>query len=315
MNHITKLTGNKSNGTTINDNKTTGKDDKMNHNDLTGNELLGKTGSFTVKRITNNGVYLSPPNQSKLEILLPKGQVPENTRIDDCLDSIFIYKDSEDRLIATTAVPKITLGEVRKLTVKETTPIGAFLDWGLAKDLLLPFKEQTGTVNTGDEVLVALYPDKSSRLCGTMRIYDYLDGNSPYQEDEHISGRVYEITDSYGVFVAVDDKYSALIPKNEASKVLHVGDIVSARIKTVRDDGKLTLSLKEKVPMQMGIDAELILRRLKNSDGFLPFHDKTSPEILKREFSMSKNAFKRAIGRLLKEKLITIGDNGIQLVK
>jgi predicted RNA-binding protein (virulence factor B family) len=280
-----------------------------------GKELLGKTGSFQVVRRTNNGVYLSPPNQKELQILLPKGQVPEDTKIGDTLDSIFIYKDSEDRLTATTVVPKLFLGGLAKLTVKEVTAIGAFLDWGLAKDLLLPFKEQTGSISEGDEVLVALYLDKSSRLCATMKVYDYLKGNSPYKEEDHVSGQVYEITDSYGVFVAVDNQYSALIPNNELSKVLHIGDVISARIKNIREDGKLTLSLKEKVPMQMGIDAELILRRLKKSNGYLPFHDKTSPEILKREFSMSKNAFKRAVGRLLKEKIITVSDKGIQLIE
>lgn len=276
-------------------------------------ELLGKVHRLYVSKQTNNGVYLSPLGNDQIRILLPKGQVPEGTEMKDVLDNIFVYKDSEDRMIATTAVPQITLGQFTKLVVKEVTSIGAFLDWGLAKDLLLPFKEQTARVNVGDEVLVALYLDKSQRLCSTMHVYEYLEAKSPYKEGDYISGMVYEITDSFGVFIAVDDKYSALIPHNEMTRELHVGELVSARVKGVREDGKLTLSLKEKVPMQMGIDADLIIRRLKDAGGTLPFHDKTSPEIIKREFQMSKNAFKRAIGRLLKEKLIIITDNGIEL--
>lgn len=279
------------------------------------NDLLGTICRLYVSKETNNGVYLSPLENNEIQILLPKGQVPEETEHGDIIEDIFIYKDSEDRIIATTATPKVTLGQFAKLTVKEVTPIGAFLDWGLSKDLLLPFKEQTDRVNEGDEVLVALYIDKSNRLCGTMHVYDYLNTDSSYHLEDRVTGQVYEITENFGVFVAVDDKYSALIPRNEITKELHVGELVSARIKGIREDGKLTLSLKEKVPLQMGIDADIIIRKLTLAGGSLPFHDKTSPEIIKREFQMSKNAFKRAIGRLLKEKLISITNEGIQLIK
>lgn len=131
---------------------------------------------------------------------------------------------------------------------------------------------------------------------------------------DHVDGTVYEILDSFGAFVAVADNYSALIPHNEMNRELHVGDNVHARIKEIREDGKLTLSLQEKLPVQMGMDAESILARLEAEGGFLPFHDKTSPEIIKREFKMSKNAYKRAIGRLMKEKKIEIRSDGIKLI-
>ena len=165
-----------------------------------------------------------------------------------------------------------------------------------------------------DECLVALYLDKSSRLCATMHIYDYLRTDGDFTEGDHVDGIVYEILDSFGAFVAVADKYSALIPHNEMNRELHVGDNVHARIKEIREDGKLTLSLQEKLPVQMGMDAESILARLEAEGGFLPFHDKTSPEIIKREFKMSKNAYKRAIGRLMKEKKIEIRSDGIKLI-
>lgn len=275
-------------------------------------DLLGKVNRLYISRRTINGVYLSPLGESDVQILLPKNQVPEHAEKGDIFEA-FIYKDSEDRPVATLTVPPLTLGTVACLKVKEVTDIGAFLDWGLAKDLLLPFKEQTARVHEGNQVLVALYLDKSNRLCATMHVYDYLQTDSPYQEEDHITGMVYEITDSFGVFVAVDNQYSALLPHNELTRDFHVGETIQARIKQVKEDGKLTLSLKEKVPLQMGMDAEQIFQKLKKAGGFLPFHDKTSPEIIKREFGMSKNAFKRAIGRLMKEGVIEILTNGIQL--
>ncbi len=274
--------------------------------------VLGRTMRLYVIKRTKNGVYLSSYEYPELNVLLPNNQVPKDVVKGDIL-SVFLYRDSEDRLIATASVPYIQLGQVARLTVTDVTQIGAFLDWGLAKDLLLPFKEQTYRVKKGEKPLVALYIDKSCRLCATMRIYDYLSAGGSFAEGDRVDGEVYEILDSYGAFVAVDDRYSALIPHNEMNRNLCAGDKVHARIKEIREDGKLTLSLQEKLPIQMGVDAERVMEKLKASDGFLPFHDKTSPEIIKREFSMSKNAFKRAIGRLMKEGKIQILSNGIRL--
>lgn len=275
-------------------------------------KVLGRVQRLYVTKQTKNGVYLGSYEFPELHVLLPNNQVPEGIEKGDIL-TVFLYKDSEDRLIATTTVPRVRLGEFARLSVTDVTNIGAFLDWGLAKDLFLPFKEQTHRVKKGEEVLAALYIDKSGRLCATMHIYEYLKVGGDFSAGAHVDGMVYEILDAYGAFVAVDDMYSALIPHNEMNRELHVGDVVHARIKEVREDGKLTLSLQEHVPVQMGMDAEVILKRLAADGGFLPFHDKTSPEILKREFKMSKNAFKRAIGRLMKEKKIDILPDGIRL--
>lgn len=274
-------------------------------------KILGRVKRLYVSKQTVNGVYLSSYEEPELQVLLPNNQVPEEVERGDIL-SVFLYKDSEDRLIATTTEPYVKLGEFARLKVTDVTNIGAFLDWGLAKDLFLPFKEQTHRVRNGEEVLAALYIDKSNRLCATMHIYDYLSKDGDFEVNTYVDGLVYEILDSFGAFVAVDDKYSALIPHNEMNREIHVGDSVHARIKEVREDGKLTLSLQEKLPVQMGVDAQAIFEKLNAAGGFLPFHDKTSPEIIKREFQMSKNAFKRAIGRLMKEKKIEIGEDGIR---
>ena len=145
-------------------------------------------------------------------VLLPKRQVPEGVEIGDPVE-VFLYKDSDDRLIATTHEPKIELGELAVLEVADTGKFGAFLDWGLEKDLFLPFKEQTVKVAKGDQCLVALYIDKSERLCATMKVYDMLKKDSPYQKDDMVEGIIYDTSDNFGLFVAVDNQYSALIPK------------------------------------------------------------------------------------------------------
>lgn len=275
-------------------------------------KFLGTTARLYIKRTSKFGVYLGAEDYPEFEVLLPGGQVPPDARRGDYME-VFLYKDSEDRLIATTASPRIQLGQVAPLTVTDVTGIGAFLDWGLAKDLFLPFKEQTTKVHVGDTVLAALYVDKSARLCATMHIYDYLRCDSSYRKGDRVQGRIYEILDSFGAFVAVRDTYSALIPHNEMTRELKVGEEISARIKEITPEGKLTLSLQEKVKTQMGIDAERIFKRLEEAGGELPFHDKTSPEIIKREFCISKAAFKRALGRLLKAGKIEITEAGIRL--
>ena len=274
-------------------------------------QFLGTFTRLHVIRKTKYGVVLSSGKLPQLEVLLPNNQVRPETETGDFYE-VFLYKDSEDRLIATTQQPYLSLGELAVLTVKDVTNIGAFLDWGLAKDLFLPFKEQTTKLHAGDSVLVTLYIDKSERLCATMHVYNLLSTESNYKKGDHVHGRIYEILDSFGAFVAVDDRYSALIPHNEMTRELHVLDEIDARIKDITPEGKLTLRLQEKIKQQMGKDAELIYGRLEQAGGFLPFHDKSSPEIIKREFQMSKAAFKRAIGRLLKEKKIKQTENGIQ---
>ena len=205
----------------------------------------------------------------------------------------------------------MTLGKIALLTVKEAGKIGAFLDWGLEKDLLLPFREQTKRVRAGEECLAALYIDKSQRLCATMNVYPYLEKNSPYKAGDQVKGRIYETSDNFGVFVAVDDRYSALIPKREAAGTFVIGDVIEARVTKVKEDGKLDLSVREKSYLQIEEDAENIMQVIEEFAGVLPFNDRVSPEIIKREFGLSKNAFKRAVGRLLRQGRIEIKENRI----
>ena len=234
---------------------------------------LGKYQILEVCKKTDFGVYLCEPGLEKDQrILLPKKEVPSETELNDKI-KVFIYKDSEDREIATTAEVPFTVGGTALLKAKEITNIGVFLEWGLMKDLLLPFKEQTHNVKEGDSILVALYVDKSNRLCATMNIYDYLLSDSKYQMEDIVSGFVYDSVDAFGTFVAVDNIYSALIPNNELFKPLKYGDIIRARVANIREDKKLTLSLREKSYIQMDTDAEMILQSLIDAGGYLPFHD------------------------------------------
>lgn len=271
---------------------------------------LGKRQNLMVVKTVDFGVYLSEGEGAAEEVLLPKKEVPEGAGVGTSLN-VFLYRDSKDRMIATVEDPGIRLGEVAVLKVAETGKIGAFLDWGLPKDLLLPFREQTRKVNPGDECLVALYLDKSSRLCATMKVYHYLKKESPYQRGDHVTGRIYEISDNFGAFVAVDDCYSGLIPKREVTDKYQVGEVAALRVTGVKADGKLDLSARERIPEQMESDAEEVLRKLEEKNGVLPFTDKASPDFIKEELGLTKNAFKRAVGRLLKQGKIEIKDNKI----
>lgn len=271
---------------------------------------LGESQELYVVKEVGFGIYLGEEKDAAEKVLLPGKEVPEGIKAGDRLE-VFLYKDSKDRLIATTRTPQIRLGETAVLHVADTGKIGAFLDWGLEKDLFLPYKEQTKRVQPGEECLVALYIDKSSRLCATMKVYEYLKKDSPYQKDEKVTGRIYEISENFGVFVAVDDCYSGLIPAKEAQGKYRVGDILNLRVTRVKEDGKLDLTDKEKIPQQMEKDAEAVMKVIEEFEGVLPFNDKVSPEIIKREFGLSKNAFKRAVGRLLKQGRIEITENRI----
>lgn len=273
---------------------------------------LGVIQTLHIVKKVEFGVYLSDESEEE-KILLPKKQVPQDARVGSSV-SVFVYRDSKDRLIATTNTPKVTLHGVAKLRVAQVGRNGAFLDWGLEKDLLLPFKEQTRKVAERDECLVALYIDKSSRLCATMNVYPYLDAHSPYSTDDRVQGTVYEISKNFGAFVAVDDKYSALIPLKELYGDVKIGDTVQARVTGVKEDGRLNLSIREKAYLQIHTDAQKVLQIIDSFDGVLPFNDKASPEVIKRETQMSKNEFKRAVGHLLKEGRIRITEHAIRAV-
>lgn len=273
---------------------------------------LGEKQKLTIVDKKEFGVYLADGNKSEDKVLLPIKQVPEGVSVGDVVE-VFLYRDSQDRIIATTNTAKLKLHEIAKLEVKEVGKIGAFLDWGLEKDLFLPFKEQTAQVKKGDKVLVTLYIDKSSRLCASMKVYPYLKKAVGIKKDDQVKGTVYEISNNFGAFVAIDDMYTALIPKKELPGNIKVGDIVDARVTGVKDDGKVDLSVKEKAYIQMSIDADKIVKYLESHNGKIPFTDKASPEVIKDNMGMSKNEFKRAIGNLLKAGKIEIKTDSIVL--
>lgn len=272
---------------------------------------LGRKQKLKIVKQVEFGVYMAEDEGMEERVLLPRKQVPEGAAPGDEVE-VFLYRDSKDRLIATTNEPKLQLGEIAMLRVAQVGKIGAFLDWGLEKELFLPFREQTTRVREGDLCLAALYIDKSSRLCATMNVYPWLRTDSPYQKEDRVRGRIYETSQEFGLFVAVDNIYSALIPKKEAYGDLKIGDDIEARVIRVHEDGKLDLSVREKAWIQIEKDAEKVMQVIESYDGALPFNDRANPEVINRELGMSKNEFKRAVGHLLKNKRIVITDRAIR---
>ncbi|MBO4902856.1 MAG: RNA-binding protein [Lachnospiraceae bacterium] len=273
---------------------------------------LGEMNRLTAVRKTEHGIYLAESADSDESVLLPSKYVPQGMKTGDEIDA-FLYLDSSDRRIATTVTPKIRLHEVARLRVKSIGRIGAFVDWGLEKDLLLPFREQTKKPEENEEILVALYIDKTGRLALTMNVYEYLQTDPPYTKGENVEARIYLISQNFGAFAAVDDRYSALIPRRELVKDVRVGEVIHARVAEVKEDGKLTLSLRKVAHEQMEEDALRIVEVIRTYDGKLPFNDKAAPEVIRQEFGMSKAEFKRAVGKLYKERRIEITQDSILL--
>ena len=272
---------------------------------------LGEIQKLKIEKKVEFGVYLT---DGQNRVLLPKKQVPENATIGDEIE-VFVYKDSQDREIATVNKPVLTVGQYGLLTVSQINKIGAFLDWGLEKDLLLPFKEMTRQPSEGDEILVRLYIDKSERLCASMKhIYELLSQKPPYVVGDEVEARIYEFGHDFGTFVALEDKYSAMIPRHEDTSKYHIGDVIMVRITGIKEDGKCDVTIRDKAYVQMEDDAEAVLQLIDSYAGVLPFTEKASPEVIKRETGLSKAAFKRAIGRLYKERLITLEGGKIRRV-
>ena len=274
---------------------------------------LGKFQKLKVLRFVSIGAYLGTGEKDE-EVLLPKKQVPEDVSLGEDIE-VFIYRDSQDRLVATTRTPKLSVGEVAPLKVIEITDIGAFLDWGLEKDLLLPFKEQTVKVEEGNEYIVGLYVDKSDRLCATMDTYSVLSSDSPYKVGDMIEGMIYSIKKDVGIFVAVDGKYHGMIPISESMRLYSRGEWIKARVIHIDEEGKLRLSFRLNVVDQMDKDSYTILKEIEKQGGTLFITDKSDPEEIKKQLSMSKKAFKRGVGRLLKDGKIEITEDYIKLTK
>jgi Uncharacterized protein conserved in bacteria len=244
---------------------------------------------------------------------LPQKQQPADAKIGDYLD-VFIYRDSEDRLIATTREPLAKVGDLAYLKVTAQTKIGAFLDIGLERGLFLPFREQKFPLELYRSYLVYIYLDKTGRISCTTDIYKYLTSDSPYRKNDKVSGTVYSIKPDTGAFVAVDNMYMGLIPNSEYFSNLKIGDIVTARVIRVREDGKLDLSPRELSFKQMDTDAEILIKAMEDNQGYLALNEKSDPEDIEHKFQMSKAAFKRAIGSLLKTGKIIKTESGYKLI-
>ena len=272
---------------------------------------IGKIQPLKIANFTSIGAYLDAGTGVRHDnILLPIKQLPEGAKEGEELE-VFIYRDSEERLIATLKNPLAQLGELAYLKVNAMTKIGAFLDLGLERGLFLPFHEQKFPIQVGKSYLVKVYLDKSQRLSATTEIYEYLTAASPYLKNDKVVGTVYSVNNDIGAFVAIDNKYMGLIPRNEFFTELREGDQVEARVIRVREDGKLDLSPRELSYIQMDEDTLKILQGIKEHEGFLSLNDKSSPIEIQSRLNMSKAAFKRAVGKLLKENKVVQIEGGL----
>ncbi|HOH69980.1 MAG TPA: S1-like domain-containing RNA-binding protein [Sedimentibacter sp.] len=275
---------------------------------------LGEMQELEVAKKVDIGVYLKSEDNEKPEdrVLLPAKQVPADAKIGDRI-KVFIYKDSNDRVIATVKRPRIVMGEIAALKVVEMSRIGAFLNWGLEKDLFLPFKEQIGDIKLNGEYMVGLYIDKSNRLCATMNLFKVLRTDSPYKVNDLVKGTVFSLKRGLGAMVAVDGKYLGLIHEGELIKPLHSGQTVEVRVSNIKEDGKLDLSLKDAPKLQIDKDGEKIIKTLIRNKGSLSLNDDSSPEEINRVLGMSKSSFKKAAGHLMKKKVIIMTKSGIKI--
>ena len=267
---------------------------------------VGKMQELVIQRITKPGAYLNTAEKDDVDILLPTKEIPSNSKPGDKI-SVFVYRDSEDRLISTVRKPYAQVGQLVHLKVKSNTKIGAFMDIGLERDILMPFSETIGSVEVGKNYLVRVYVDKTDRLAASMMIRNSLKDNSPYKKDDIVTGTIYSINREHGIFVAVDEEYDAMISKEEIKGIFDLGETIEARVKNVNDDGKLVLSLREKAYRQMNEDSEIILDILEDNGGMIGIGDKSSPEDIKEMTGLTKSAFKRAVGKLYKEGDIVPG--------
>lgn len=201
--------------------------------------------------------------------------------------------------------------EIAALPVSDVNKIGAFLDWGEEKELLLPYAEMIGEVKAGTEILIRKYTDKSGRPAASMKkLYHLLSTNSPYGPGDEVEGRIYEFGHDFGAFIAVDDKYSAMVPKYEFVAG-HIGDVITAKVTFVKEDGKLDLTVRGSKKDQISDDADALMELIASYGGVLPFTEKAEPAVIMREAGLSKAAFKRAIGNLYKKRLIEISKEGV----
>jgi len=272
---------------------------------------LGVYNSLVVLRHMDQGLYLG--DDSGESVLLPNKYIPEGTGIGDTL-KVFIYNDSEDRIIATTLTPKITLNKFACLEVVSVTNNGAFLDWGLAKDIFVPFREQAKKLEVGHHPIVFLYlDDLTNRLAASCKLNKFLSNeNVEVKENDEVELLIAERTD-IGINVIINDRYKGILYRNEIFQTLTYGDRIKGYIKKIREDNKIDVSLEKSGYGKVQPNEEKILAKLKENKGFLKLNDYSSPEEIIAVLEMSKKTFKKAIGSLFKQRIIRIEENGIYL--
>ncbi len=275
-------------------------------------DLVGRTAVLRVGRLAAAGAFLEiveddAGGSERPAILLPKREVPAGTRVGDEL-SVFVTLDSEDRPIATTRMPALHLGEVAFLRVTAITSVGVFVDWGLPKELLVPFREQTRDLKVGERHPVGLFVDKTGRLAGTMRVSEMLRATPVVAPGEWVAGEAWRNDPAVGLFVIVERRFVGLVPTSEPHALVR-GESAMFRVTRLRPDGKFELSLRAKAHEEIADDAAHVLAILRLPD--TPrVGDHTGSDEIRRHFGLSKKAFKRAVGRLLKEKRVTLAKDG-----
>lgn len=290
--------------------------DSRNRHESASDSAFSRAYTLRVTTVSEIGAFVEAPAEvmngrygkrsaESTRVLIPFAEQIGRPAAGDTV-TVYFYEDKGGRLTATMRTPILKDGEVGILEVAAVTSIGAFLDNGVPKQVLLPFKEQIHRPEVGDEVLVWLYKDKSGRQAATMRVYGHLDRHSPYHEDDRVTGFVYEINPDLGIFVAVDNKYYGLVPIRETFKNYAYGDEVEARVAKVREDGKLDLLIRDKLYKTVQEDADVILYELRRNNGFLPYGDRADAVFIEETYAMSKNQFKRALGHLYKNHIVEL---------
>jgi uncharacterized protein len=273
---------------------------------------VGEYNKLTAARMLDHGWYLTDDVENS--VLLPMKWVPIN--IEEGVEiEVFIYRDSEDRLIATTITPLLLAGQFAKVQVKDVTKIGAFVEMGVEKDLLVPFAEQMKDLDVGDECVIHMFLDNvTDRLTGSTKIEKFLKTfDIPYEEGERVNALVYKYTD-IGFKVIIENEYLGMIYHNQVFDPIKVGDTLQVYVNKLREDGKIDLLIQKPGHLSIGDSTENVLQYLKDNDGFTPINDKTAPEVIYDIFKMSKKQYKKAIGGLYKKKLIKITEEGIFLI-
>jgi len=275
---------------------------------------IGKFNKLRALRLTPPGMFLGKDGEEEV-VLLPHRYIPSTLVVDDEVE-VFIYLDSEDRIIATTQIPKVQLNQFACLEVKEINSVGAFLNWGLEKDLMVPFSEQKKNMKRGESYLVYLYLDhESNRLVATSKIDSFLEKEIiDLEEDEEVDLLIGESSD-IGVNVIINNRYKGLIYHNEIFKNIFPGDKTKGYIKAIREDNKIDVSLQQQGVKNIDPTAEFILQKLKANDGYLDLNDESDAGEIMVRLQMSKKSFKKAVGLLYKKRLIVLEQEGIRLAQ